>query len=193
MVALLGLGGSWQWASVRLVSCCGYVRDIRSKRWVAQGCVLPGCLPREIVSSALTKECARIATHSCSRGAQQKSTLQRSGRHCRTCSTRDEKERTLRLNDESVWFHRQHNRSQMRRLLSSIPGQSSGICEVACLLHRIVTIPQRWWLACLVARMGVRLLILATWDVFFYQGLRCMTSIRQAAGCMDLVRLGDAS
>lgn len=28
--------------------------------------------------------------------------------------------------------------------------------------------------------------------LFLYQGLRCMTSIRQAAACMDLVRLGDA-
>jgi hypothetical protein len=86
-------------------------------------------------------------THSYSKDAQPKSTLRHSGQRCRTCSKHDEKVKTWRLIDASVGFHRQHNKSRMRRRLLPIPGQFSCIGEVAHLLGRIVAILRRWWLA----------------------------------------------
>jgi hypothetical protein len=73
----------------------------------------------------------------------------------------------------------------MRHLPLSIPELSSGTGEVAHLLCRIVAIPRRLWLACWFATMAS----VVDFKLLDLSGLHCMTSIRQAAGCMDLVRL----
>ncbi|KAK2043224.1 hypothetical protein LZ31DRAFT_332738 [Colletotrichum somersetense] len=75
VIALLGLGSTGQRAAVGLVA--GLLTCILSS-----------------VVRVMRASGKRIA-YSCSRDAQQRSKLRRSGQHCRTCSRRDERGKTF--------------------------------------------------------------------------------------------------
>lgn len=129
--------------------------------------------------------------------AQQSCKLRHNGQRCRTCSKLYGIEKTLRRDDVSVHFRRQPCKLQTRRPQLSIPSQFSCSDVVGRLTGRCQAIPQRWWLAYLL------LFGFAKIDSCQYLGvdisyapriiqscrLYCMTSIRRAAGCMDLVPL----
>jgi hypothetical protein len=102
-------------------------------------------LPTQKNQSKIRDVSRRGSTHSCNKDAQRKSKLRHSGQRYRTCSKHDERVKTWRLIDESAEFHRQHNKSHMRRPRWPIPGRSSCIGAVAHLLDRIVAIPQLSW------------------------------------------------
>jgi hypothetical protein len=156
----------------------------KNKAYLA-ACLYQYCQPIFLSNLWIGRE---ISTYNCSKGAQQKSKLRHSGQHYRTYSKHDEKVKTWRLIDESVVYHRQHSKSQMRHPLLPIPEQFSCIGAAAHLLVQNAAIPRQWWLAYWLR--GERNDV--DFDDLGLPRLLCMTSIRQAAGCMDLVRLEDA-
>jgi hypothetical protein len=120
------------------------VRIYRCNGLFEAGSYQAACLRKRVSQPPKTYlECT--STHSCNKDALRKSKLRHSGQRYHICSKHDERATTWRLVDGSAEFHRQHNRSQMRRPRWPSPGRFSCIGAAAHLLVRIVATPQLSW------------------------------------------------